>query len=53
MAFQWRPEGTGTGLAQYAGSVLVQNYVEEAAVAEIVRWTAALEIDGDLVLTNQ
>ena len=53
VAFTWRPEGTGSGLAQYAGNVLVQNYVESAPVADIVRWTAALEIDGDLVLTNQ
>lgn len=53
VAFQWRPEGTGVGLAQYAGNVLVQNYVESAPVADVVRWTAALEIDGDLVLTNQ
>lgn len=53
VAFSWRPEGTGSGLAQYAGNVLVQNYVESAPVADVVRWTAALEIDGDVVLTNQ
>lgn len=53
VAFQWRPEGTGSGLAQYAGNVLIQNYVEDAKVADIVRWTAALEIDGSLTLTNQ
>lgn len=53
VAFQWRPEGTGVGLAQYVGNVLVQNYVEDAKVADIIRWTAALEIDGNLTETNQ
>lgn len=51
--FTWRPEGTGTGLPQVTGSVLVQNFVESSPVAEIVRWTAALEIDGDTTYANQ
>jgi len=53
VTFAWRPEGTGTGLPAVTGSVLVQNYVESSPVAEIVRWTANLEIDGDVTAANQ
>ena len=53
VAFVWRPEGTGTGLPGTTGSVLVQSYVESSPVADIVRWTAALEIDGDTTDANQ
>lgn len=53
VAFDWRPEGTGTGKPNTAGSVLVQNYVESSPVADIARWTAALEIDGNVTDTNQ
>ncbi len=53
VSFAWRPEGTGTGLPAVTGNVLVQNYVESAPVADIVRWTAALEIDGDVTDANQ
>lgn len=53
VSFSWQPEGAGTGLPQSAGNVLVQNYVESSPVADIVRWTAALEIDGDITDTNQ
>ena len=53
VTFAWRPEGTGSGLPTVTGSVLVQNYVESSPVADIVRWTAALEIDGDTTDANQ
>lgn len=53
VAFDWRPEGTGTGLPKTTGTVLVQNYVESDPVADIVRWTAALEIDGNVTDANQ
>jgi hypothetical protein len=53
VTFAWRPEGTGTGLPATTGSVLVQNYVESSPVADIVRWTAALEIDGNVTDANQ
>lgn len=51
--FDWRPEGTGAGLPASTGNVLVQNYVESSPVADIVRWTAALEIDGDVTDGDQ
>lgn len=53
VTFDWRPEGTGSGLPTVTGSVLVQNYVETSAVADIVRWTASLEIDGDVTAGAQ
>lgn len=53
VTFDWRPEGTGSLLPTVTGSVLVQNYVESSPVADIVRWTAALEIDGDVTAGNQ
>jgi hypothetical protein len=53
VAFQWRPEGTGAGKPQTTGNVLVQEYVESSPVADIVRWTASLERDGDWTDANQ
>lgn len=53
VAFDWRPEGTGAGKPKATGNVLVQNYVESSPVADIVRWTAALEIDGNVTDANQ
>lgn len=53
VTFEWQPEGTGSGLPKVTGSVLVQNYVESSPVADIVRWTCALEIDGDVTDANQ
>lgn len=53
VTFAWRPEGTGAGLPTTTGSVLVQNYVESSPVADIVRWTAMLEIDGNVTDANQ
>lgn len=49
----WRPEGTGSGKPKMTCNVLVQNYVESSPVADIVRWTANLEIDGDTTHANQ
>lgn len=53
VAFAWRPEGTGATKPATTGNVLVQNYVESSPVAEIVRWTATLEIDGNVTDANQ
>lgn len=53
VAFDWRPEGTGAGKPKTTGNVLVANYAESAPVADIVRWTATLEIDGATTDANQ
>jgi hypothetical protein len=48
-----RPEGTGSGLPQDSVSVVVGEYVETSPVAEIVRWTLALEYSDDIDSTPQ
>lgn len=48
-----RPEGTGVGKSQDKVNVVVGEYVETAPVADIVRWTLALEYDGDIDSTPQ
>lgn len=48
-----RPEGTGTGKPQDSVSVVVGEYVETAPVAEIVRWTCALEYSDSITSTVQ
>lgn len=53
VAFAWRPEGTGSGKPATTGNVLVANYVESSPVADIVRWTSSLEIDGNVTDANQ
>lgn len=53
VAFAWRPEGTGSGKPATTGTVLVQEYAESSPVADIVRWTATLEIDGNVTDANQ
>ena len=53
VTFDWRPEGTGSGLPTVTGSVLVVDYVESSAVADIIRWTASLQIDGDVTAGDQ
>lgn len=53
VTFDWRPEGTGSSLPTVTGNVLVREYVESSAVADVVRWTASLQIDGDVTYGNQ
>lgn len=48
-----QPEGTGSGLPQDEVNVLVTNYVETSPVADIVTWTAALQLSGDIDTTAQ
>lgn len=49
----YRVEGTGSGLPQKSASVIVTSYNESAAVADIVQWTAELQISGDVDRTPQ
>lgn len=49
----WRPEGTGSGLAQDSVQVVVGEYVQTAPIADIVRWTLALEYSDDVDSTVQ
>lgn len=53
VTIQWRPEGAGSGLANYAFDALVQSYVETAPVADMITWSATLEIDDDVTESEQ
>jgi len=48
-----RPEGTGSALPQDSVSVLVTNYVETSPVADMVTWTAQLQLSGAVTSSNQ
>lgn len=48
-----RPEGTGAGKPQDLVNVVVGEYVETAPVADIVRWTLALEYSDSINSTPQ
>ena len=48
-----RVEGTGSGLPQDSVEVLVTDYVETSPVADMVTWTATLQLSGDVTSTNQ
>lgn len=53
VTFIRRPEGTGTGKPQDSMSVVVTEYNESSPVADMVKWTAALQISGDVTSTTQ
>lgn len=48
-----RPEGTGSGKPQDSVQALVTNYVETNPVAEMVTWSAELQLSGAVTSTNQ
>lgn len=48
-----RPEGTGSGLPQDTVDALVEEYVETNPVADMVTWTATLQLSDDVVSANQ
>lgn len=48
-----RPAGTGAGKAQDTFNALLQEYTESSPVADMVKWTAKFEIDGDVDSTPQ
>ena len=48
-----QPEGTGSGLPQDSFNALLTGYTETNAVADMVKWSASFEIDGDVDTTAQ
>jgi hypothetical protein len=48
-----RPEGTGSGLPQDSVTVLVEEYVETSPVADMVTWSATLQLSDAVTSTNQ
>lgn len=51
--FQYRTEGTGTGLPEEQVDVIVKSYKQTAPVADMVKWTCELQMTGDLVEIDQ
>lgn len=51
--FTYRPEGTGVGKAQSLVDVIITSFEESSPVADMVTWTAELQMTGDLVETAQ
>lgn len=49
----YKPEGTGTGRPTKTVSVLVTAYEETAPVADMIAWSASLQLTDDVVVTNQ
>jgi hypothetical protein len=43
-----QPEGTGTGKPQDAFSAVLVGYVETNPVADMIKWSAEFELDGDV-----
>lgn len=48
-----QPEGTGTTKAQDTFNALLTKFVETSPVADMVKWSAEFEIDGDVDSTPQ
>lgn len=49
----YRPEGTGTGKPEAEVDVLVSSYEESAPVADMITWTAELQLSDDIDDTAQ
>jgi hypothetical protein len=48
-----RPEGTGAGKPMDTVNVLVTSYAETTAVADMILWSAEVELSGDVVTADQ
>jgi hypothetical protein len=53
VAVQYRPEGAGTGLPNWAFDAVLTSYSLSHAVDDIVMWSADWQITGDVTKTNQ
>lgn len=51
--FQYRTEGTGSGLPEEQVDVIVKSYKQTAPVADMVKWTCELQMTGALVEIDQ
>lgn len=45
-AFIWGPESTTTGNVKYSGTFVLESYAESSPVADLVSYTATLQISG-------
>lgn len=53
VTFVYKPEGTGAGKPQNSCSVVVTAYNETAAVGDLIKWVAELQVSGDVTTTAQ
>lgn len=53
VAWVERPEGTGTGRPVRTGEVLVLKYTETRPVADMITWSADLQVSGAIANTTQ
>lgn len=51
VAFIWSPEGSTTGNVKITGSVVMDSYVESSPVADLVTFSATLQITGTVTAT--
>ncbi|MGE3414116.1 MAG: hypothetical protein AB7L91_18065 [Dehalococcoidia bacterium] len=49
----YQPEGTGTGKPTHTADVVVTSYKESAPVAEMITWTAEVQLSDDVATTTQ
>lgn len=51
--FIYQPEGVGSGKPTHTVDVVVTNYSETAPVADMVTWSAELQLSDDVATTTQ
>lgn len=50
--FTYRPQGTGAGLAQFDGHVVLTSYSLSAGLDGPAAWTATFQVDGAVIRTT-
>lgn len=53
VAFEYAAEGIGTGKPLRACQVLVSSYTQTAPVADVITWSADLQITGEVTRSTQ
>jgi hypothetical protein len=53
VAFEYRPEGTGSGKPEQTGNVLVASYEESTPVADMITWKASLQLSDTVSTADQ
>jgi len=48
VAFEFGPEGSGSGAIKFSGSCFVSSYAVSAPVGDVVAFTAELQVTGDV-----
>ena len=52
VTFVYKPEGTGTGKPSKTVSVVVTGYKESSPADDLIRWSAELQMTGDVTLAT-